>query len=194
MRLIFFFALSVLVSLCSFLSEARADVVRGYLLNSEMRYERASNQDMVNRSPMNYAISYQRSRFSVLLEHVYFTETSGNPTSAFERQHAEYLAWFRLHALAWTFGDNTHTVQLYGGLAAGAYQETVTTVFMGTSRVDTGRWTFMTGLSGGVEYSVKLTPAFLIVAAAEGRGFTGSDLDPNPMWSAVFRLGVGLIF
>lgn len=194
MRLIFFFAFSVLASLCSFLSEARADIVRGYFLNSEMRYERDHNQDVVNRNPMNYAISYQRARFSVQLENVYFTETSGNDTTAIERQHDEYVAWFRMHALAWTFGNNNHTVQMYGGFAAGAYQETVTTVLMGTPRKDTGRWTFMTGASAGAEYSAKITQNFLAVAAVEGRGFTGGDIDPNPMWSAVFRLGVGVLF
>lgn len=194
MRLILLFAFSVLASLCSFLNEARADVVRGYFLNSEMRYERASNQDIVNRNPVNYAISYQRARFSVQLENVYFTETSGNASAAVERQHEEYVAWFRMHALAWTFGASNHTLQLYGGFAAGAYQETVTTVLTGTPRKDAGRWTFMTGASAGAEYSAKITQKFLAVAAAEGRGFTGGDMDPNPMWSAVFRLGVGFIF
>lgn len=192
MKLLILFFLSLMVSLCSFLGEARADILRAYLLNPEIRYERNSAQELENRSPRNFSVGYQYTRWSALLEYAHYSETSGNATSSFERTHEELVAWFRYHGFAWTFAEGYNTLQLYGAVGAGAFQESLTTKFMTDSRKDTGRATFMSGLAIGGEFSRKVNQNILLVGAIEGRALMASDFDPNPMWSAVLRFGVGV--
>jgi hypothetical protein len=187
------FILSLVASLVSFIGEARADIVRGYLLNPEMRYERSSSQDLENRSPRNFSVGYQHLRFSALIEYAQYSETSGNATYEAKRDHQEMTAWFRYHVLGWTFGDSSQTLQAYAGAGAGGYKESVTTNFMTESRVDSSDIKFMSGLSIGTEYSVRMGESFLFVAGLEGRALVSADFDPNPLWSGVLRLGIGYI-
>ena len=47
--------------------EALTSSLRGYLINSEMRFERTSSQEIIDRKPLNLGLSYTFTKFSVLL-------------------------------------------------------------------------------------------------------------------------------
>lgn len=194
MRLFLFFVLCCLGSLVSFLGEARADIGRAYLLSPEMRFERDSSQNVVDRKPLNISLGYQKLRWSFLLEYARFSEGSGSATYFVDRTHEDIVVWTRYHFWNATFLEGRQNLQLYGGLGLGGYKESLVTTFQGQSRKDTGSLLFMSGLSAGAESSLKITESFLFSLGLEGRTLVASDFDPNPLWSLVLRVGVGFIF
>jgi hypothetical protein len=192
MRFLILFLLSVAASLCTFLTEARADIIRAYIFNPELRYEKSADNELVNRNPLSFSVGYQFTRFSALLEYSQFDETSSTGVYSVKRTHQDMMLWGRFHALAWTFGDSRQTIQAYGGIGGGGYKERLVTNFNGDSQTDSGDPKFVTGFSAGLEYSVRIDERFLFTSAVEGRAFVNSELDPNPMWSAILRLGLGI--
>ena len=192
MKLFLLFVLSLAATLVSFLGEARADIVRAYLLNPEMRYERAASQNQENVKPFNISLGYQRTRWSALLEFSQYKTESESGNYFVGRTHQEITACARYHIFAWTFTEGRQTIQGYGGVGAGGFKETLTTIFQNESRKDTGEIKFVSGLAAGAEYSARLGERFLFVTAIEGRALVSSELDPNPMWSAVLRIGLGM--
>lgn len=191
---IFWFLLLALSSWVFFGEEARADVFRLHLLNQEMRYERDASQDQVDRSPKNFAISYQRESISALLEYTTFKHSSGNATYSFQREYEDLNLWLRYHPLTFSLSTISSIIQFYGGIGGGGYRQTVQTTFMGTTVTDNASPQFMSGLSLGIEFTVSLTQSFVFSLGAEGRALVSSDFEPNPMWSGVVRSGLGFVF
>ncbi|WP_374075450.1 hypothetical protein [Bdellovibrio bacteriovorus] len=163
-----------------------------FLLNPEMRYERADSQEMVDRKPLNFAVALQMRKISVLMEYARFEEDTGNGTSSLERTHQDVVMWGRYHFFNGTNGDQSVESTLFAGAGAGLYEDEVTTNLMGQSRTDKSNTKFMSGVVAGGEVSVNVTKDFGVLAALEGRALFASDFDPNPVWSAVLRLGFQL--
>lgn len=169
-----------------------ATAVSLYLFNPEMRYERAESQDLEDRRPFNFALGYQSSEFSLLAEYTRFSEETGNATATIDRNHQDVLVWFRYHALKTSVGDAIRGY-LFVGAGAGGYMEEVTTSLMGVSRTDKDQWKFQSGLVLGGETSVLIYQNWQLVAGLEGRTLFASDNEPNPLWSAVLRLGIQIL-
>lgn len=173
---------------------ARPTSLRVYLLNPELRFERNAEQEIAPKTPLNFALSVSRMRYSFLLEYSRLSENSGNQSSSIQRTHEEALLWFRYHYLNLKNRDGSVTTHLYGGVGAGAYQETVDTTLLGDTRQDMGKQKFLSSLSLGAEISYALNQAWAAVMNAEGRALVASELDPNPQGSLLLRLGLAYAF
>lgn len=194
MKLLVVFLLSLMASFVSFMGEARADIFRAYLLNPEIRFDRGSAQDLEMRKPFNISLGYQFKRWSALLEYSRFDDASQVGNYYIERQHQEMMLWARYHIFAFTFAGDQQTLQGYVGFGAGGFRETVYTVFQTEGRKDTGGTPFMSGAAAGFEYSLRLDKEILLATALEGRALVAGDFDPNPVWGAVLRIGIGIFF
>ena len=167
-----------------------APLLKLYLLDFEMRYEKGSDLEWVERKPLNLAVAFQKKQFDFVMEYARFTASSGNATLNIDREHQEIMAWGR-----WHFAS-THVSEalwsLYGGLGVGGYEEKVTTHTPGSSQTDNGGMQWMSGLSVGVETQIPITGSLGFVGALEGRVLTAADFEPNPLGSGVLRLGLFL--
>lgn len=158
-----------------------------YMVNPELRYERGNSQDLVDRKPMNLAFAYKYKKISILAEYSRFMENTGNVTSSIERTHQDFSLWFRHHFLETK--SRKMIFSLFGDAGVGAFDEEVKTTLMGDSRTDKSPAKFMTGLGVGGDLAVNLTEGFDFIVAVEGRTLLASEFDPNPVWSALLRLG-----
>jgi hypothetical protein len=149
------------------------------LLNPEFRYERESSQQMVFRQPLNIGIGLRKEKMSYIFEFSRFTEKTGNTTLSVERAHQEYVGW--LNYSVTQFG----VWNLFAGLGAGIYQETVKTSLNSSSATDAGE---MQGL-GGASFGVKALFIKHLIVGTEARLLAGQNFDPNPQLSLVFRIG-----
>jgi len=187
-----------LFSVVSFAQESRlkikptepAPLLKLYLLDFEMRYEKGSDLEWVERKPLNFAVAVQLQKFDFVMEYASFSQSSGNATLSVDRNHQEVLAWGRWHFVDKKFTETR--VSLYGGLGVGGYEEEVTTTTPGSSQSDKGGMKWMSGLSAGLEVQVPMTASLGFVGALEGRVLTASDFEPNPLGSGVVRLGLSL--
>lgn len=189
-------AFLVLFSASAFAQESRLKVVppqpapllKLYLLDFEMRYEKSSVLDWEERKPLNLGVAFQRKQFDFLMEYAKYSVDSGNATLGIKREHQEVMAWGR-----WHFVD-THVSEakwsLYAGLGVGGYEETVTTSTPGSSMSDKGGVQWMSGVSAGAEVQIPISQSLGFVSALEGRLLTAADFDPNPLGSGVVRLGL----
>ncbi len=159
-----------------------------YLLNPELRYERGNSQELEDRRPLNFALAYQAPKFTLLAEYARFTEETGNSTSGIDRTHQDLVLWLRYHAFNSEAGGAKFI--FYGAAGAGGYEEEVKTTLMGTSRTDKSSLQFMSGLGAGGEATMAVNKGFAFLAGLEGRALFASDFDPNPVWSAIVRLGI----
>lgn len=164
-----------------------APILKLYLLDFEMRYEKGSDLEWAERKPLNFAVAVQLKKFDFVMEYAQFTQSSGNATLGIDRKHQEILAWGRWHFLDKKFSETR--VSLYGGLGVGGYEEEVTTSTPGSSQTDKGGMKWMSGASAGVEAQIPMTDSLGFVGALEGRLFTAADFEPNPLGSGVLRLG-----
>lgn len=189
----------ILFSVGSFAQESRlkikpaepASLLKFYPLDFEMRYEKGSDLEWVERKPLNFAVAFQVKQFDFVMEYASFSQSSGNATLSIDRDHKEVLAWGRWHFVDKNYSESR--VSLYGGLGFGGYEEEVTTSTPGSSQADKGGMKFMSGLSAGVEMQVPFTgTSFGFVGAVEGRLLTSADFEPNPLGSGVLRLGLFL--
>jgi hypothetical protein len=150
-------------------------------LNLEMRYERDSSQHMVDRRPLNLSAGLRKGSSTWLFEYVTFSETTGNATLSIDRQHREYMFWWKENLI------NLELVDFYVSAGLGAYDEKVTTKLAGSSdAVDTSGLQMMGGASGGVQ--TKVAGYFLL--SLEARILAGKNFDPNPQTSLLARLGI----
>ncbi|WII73111.1 hypothetical protein QJS83_04395 [Bdellovibrio sp. 22V] len=159
-----------------------------YLLNPELRYERDSSQELVNRRPLNFAFSFEYAKLNFMAEYARFTEETGNATSSIDRTHQDLVLWLRYSFMQRKLPE--FSWKLFTGAGAGGYQEEVKTTLMGDSRTDKSDLKFMSGLVLGGEVAYSVNPRFGLLAGVEGRALLASDFDPNPIWSAVLRLGL----
>lgn len=164
-----------------------APILKLYLLDFEMRYEKGSDLEWAERKPLNLAVAVQIKQFDFVMEYAQFTQSSGNATLSIDRKHQEILAWGRWHFLDKKISEGR--MSMYGGLGFGGYEEEVTTVTPGSSQSDKGGMKWMSGASVGVETQMLIASSFGFVGALEGRLFTAADFDPNPLGSGVVRLG-----
>lgn len=162
-----------------------------FLVNPELRYERSGSQEIVNRSPFNLGFAYQLGKYSLLTEFSKFKEESGNSTSSLERTHEDLSLWARYHFFK--SGDKSSSTNVYISGGLGGFRETVTTTLMGASRTDTSETKLVSGLGIGGEFNYSFKKDIDLIAAAEARSLMGQGYDPNPMWSAVIRLGIQFI-
>ncbi len=150
-------------------------------LNVELRYERDSSQQLVDRKPLNLALGVRNGPSTVLMEYSRFNEKTGNTTLSLDRVHEEYLFWWKQNIMNFEICD----LFVAGGL--GAYTEKVTTDLAGGSSVtDSSGNQLMGGVGAGIQ---SLVLKYLLVSL-EGRMMAGKNFDPNPQPGAVLRLGV----
>jgi hypothetical protein len=187
-----------LFSVVSFAQESRlkikptepAPILKLYLLDFEMRYEKGSDLEWAERKPLNFAVAFQLKKFDFVMEYASFSQSSGNATLGIDRDHKEVLAWGRWHFIDKKFSDKR--VSLYGGLGVGGYEEEVTTSTLGSSQSDKSGMKWMSGLSAGIELQLPMTESLGFVGALEGRLLTAPDFEPNPLGSGVVRFGLFL--
>ncbi|WP_413943395.1 hypothetical protein [Bdellovibrio sp. HCB-162] len=168
------------------------NILKVFLLNPEMRFERGDSQELVDRKPLNFALALQMRKFSVLTEYARFEENTGNTTSSIDRTHTDLVVWGRYHFFNGTNPNRSVDSTLYAGIGAGLYEEEIVTTLMGSSRTDKSNPKFMSGVSVGGEVALNVNKDFGFVGGLEGRALFASDFDPNPVWSAVLRLGFQL--
>lgn len=159
-----------------------------FLINPELRYERSNSQELVDRKPKNFAIAYKVYENSFLAEYSQFDEMTGNATSSLSRHHQDFSILYRNHFLESQSG--VLTFSMYWGAGAGLYQDEMTTTLLGLSRVDKSNPRLMGALSFGSDLKYGLSRNMELAMAAEGRSQIASDFDPNPVWSAIVRLGL----
>ncbi|QLY25008.1 hypothetical protein [Bdellovibrio sp. KM01] len=159
-----------------------------YPLAMDIRYEKDSADNYIEQKPQNLSFAYRTNAWSVLFEYSKFTEESGNPTLNIKRDHEEMLLWGRWHL--WRLQKKSMRVSVYGGGSLGTYKEDVTTTLSGTSQKDSTGGKFLSGLAAGADISYDFTKYFGVIAAAEGRGLIGQELDPNPTFGGVIRTGI----
>lgn len=150
-------------------------------LNSEIRYERDSTQQMVDRRLVNFSFGVRQGPSTVLFEYSQFAEKTGNATLSLDRRHEEYLFWWKQNIL------NFELVDFFISAGGGAYAEKVTTTLSGSGTItDSGGLQLMGGASAGV-HSVILK---YVLVSFEGRLMAGKNFDPNPQAGMLLRLGV----
>lgn len=150
-------------------------------LNLEMRYERDSSQQMIDRRPLNFAIGLRKSSSTILLEYSSFSESTGNTTLAIDRDHSEYLLWWKENLI------NFELLDFYVTVGAGGYEEKVSTQLAGAGAVtDSSGLQFVGGGSAGIQSML----AGMVLVNAEARLIAGKNFDPNPQASLLIRIGV----
>lgn len=150
-------------------------------INLELRYERDTSQQMVDRRPLNLAFGVRKGPTTVLFEYSQFSEVTGNATLQLDRSHTEYTFWWKQNMMNFDFFD----FFIAGG--AGAYSEKVVTTLAGS-----GNSTDSTGLQimGGAAAGVQSLLFKYMLVSFEGRLMAGKNFDPNPQPGAVLRVGV----
>ncbi len=159
-----------------------------YPLALDIRYEKDAAENYEEQKPQNLSFAYRTNAWSVLFEYSKFTQDSGNPTLNVKRDHEEMLLWGRWHL--WRLQKKSMRVSVYGGGSLGTYKEDVTTTLSGNSQKDTTGAKFLGGLAAGADISYDFTRNFGVIAAGEGRGLMGQELDPNPTFGGVIRTGL----
>lgn len=185
MKAIFFFCF---LTLSSFAHAAESLDFQLYPVNSEVRFERSADQILEARKPRALAAGLRYGTFSGLFEMSNFSEESGNATLRVERSLQSYLLWGRMHFLEQE--KSSFDFSLYVGLAAGTYQESITTTLLGAQTKDVGSQTMAGGTALGIDGAFRFYKNFALTSALEVRLLFGQDFDPNPQSSGVWRLGI----
>jgi len=185
----FIFLLSLLCLSSAFAGETESPLLtRLYFYNPEMRYERDADQNYVNRNPQGFALGFKKEDWALVLETSYFSESSGNSTLSISRQHQEGTLWLRRHFCDRSFEAMSGSLFISAGI--GGYQDKVTTTLNGDSENDSGTLSLMGGVSFGIELLAVAEKDYGVVFSFETRALTGSDFDPNPMFSGLFQFGL----
>lgn len=166
--------------------------VQAYVLSKELRYERDNSQEIVDRNPVNFSVGVEVNQVSLLLEYSSFEENTGNETANISRKHQDVSLWFRHHFYREKFAEAKWSVFAGGG--AGGFEEEVRTTLMGQSRTDKAAIKMFAGLVFGAVAAVEMKKNIEFLVGAEGRTLLASEYDPNPIWSAVLRMGLGVRF
>ena len=166
--------------------------VQAYVLSKELRYERDNSQEIVDRNPVNFSVGVEVNQVSLLLEYSSFEENTGNETANISRKHQDVSLWFRHHFYREKFAETKWSVFAGGG--AGGFEEEVRTTLMGQSRTDKAAIKMFAGLVFGAVAAVEMKKNIEFLVGAEGRTLLASEYDPNPIWSAVLRMGLGVRF
>ncbi len=166
--------------------------VQAYVLSKELRYERDNSQEIVDRNPVNFSVGVEVNQVSLLLEYSSFEENTGNETANISRKYQDVSLWFRHHFYREKFAEAKWSVFAGGG--AGGFEEEVRTTLMGESRTDKAAIKMFAGLVFGAVAAVEMKKNIEFLVGAEGRTLLASEYDPNPIWSAVLRLGLGVRF
>lgn len=162
-------------------SQPRSLYANIFLLNPEMRYERDSSQQMLDRRPLNFAAGARKGSSTFILEYATYSEFTGNTTLSIDRDHKEYVFWWKENLM------NLEFVDFFVSVGLGAYEEKVTTKLIGNSdAVDSSGMQVMGGTSAGLQSKI----AGYVLLSVEGRLFAGKNFDPNPQASLLARLGV----
>lgn len=163
-----------------------------YVANAELRYERGNDQSLENREPLNFAAAFEKNQFNYLFEYVQFEEGSGNRTSAIQRSHEEASFWLRYHLIKSKM--SFVAMSFFGGVGVGAYQDKVKTTLFSAERLDKSEPSLMSGIVVGSQIDALLLGPLGVSLGFEIRSLISGDFDPNPLWSAVGRLGLLLEF
>jgi hypothetical protein len=170
-------------------------LLQGYFFNPEIRYERASTQEYIQRKPTTYAFALRRDNVSGIFEYSSFSEGSGNETLYISRQHRDYLIVGRYHFLKFNnkvMPNQNFSGGIYAGIGLGQYTETVSTKLSGvtTTNSDGDSRNIEQVASIGADTAFKLNSNFSFIAAGEMRFLFSKDADPNPQPCVLLRLGL----
>ncbi|MNJ99882.1 hypothetical protein D3C87_176630 [compost metagenome] len=163
-----------------------------FFYNPEVRYENGNSQAWEARTPINLAVALKKGRWSFLFEKSNFDESSGSGNYEIKRTHHEMVMWVQRDLLASNISEEVSGA-LYAGAGVGGYQEQVETTFMGETTTDKSQVYPLIGVSGGAEsviYFGRKASSWAFIVGLEGRVFVGQELDPNPQFSALARLGI----
>lgn len=158
-----------------------------YFYGPELRYERDENQGLVQRKAHSYSLALRKGMISAMFEYTNYGVGSGNATLDIDREHKDYLLWGRLHY--YDLNADYLNMSLYAGVAAGTYQETVTTTLSGVATRDNGGNQLEGSAALGVDSTLTLQGHYGLILAAELRVLFGKDYDPNPQASGLLRVG-----
>jgi hypothetical protein len=157
-------------------------------LNAESRFERSMDQELVQRQPRTLAAGIRYALFSALFEASEFSDKTGNSTLGVDRTLQSYLLWGRMHYYNQNYKELDFS--FYAGIAAGVYQESISTTLSGIQSKDPGTQAMAGGLCLGFDTSIFVYKNLAVITAIEFRLLGGQDFDPNPQFSGVWRLGI----
>ena len=146
---------------------------------SEYRPERDVENNFAQHFFKNYAVGIGKGRITLILEKAEFSERSGNATLNLERRTQNYLLWGQYSVYS------EGLLNAYAGISAGAYQESVTTNFLGQSTVNDSKYKFMSVGAVGA----RLT-ASVFFASIEARVLFGNELTGQPNFGGILRAGL----
>lgn len=176
------FLFTLIFSLISLAQESIQPVRLLLAYGDEMRPEKDLNSDFKTHDLRNYAIGAGFDSYLVVLERATFEEASGNATLNVNRRLEDTMLWGQWRALQWN-----HLVP-YLGVGAGAYKEVIKTEFAGVSPVtNESDLKLLMGASFGVSVQVPL-----LWLSLEGRLFFGDELDQQPTFGGLARIGFWL--
>jgi hypothetical protein len=190
MRLIGFLFLFLICSQSTFSAEKRTVTIKkpaienskyNFILayGSEYRPERDVENNYSQHYFSNYAAGISKDRISVILEMSAFSEKSGNVTLNLERKFLDYLLWGQYSVYSQNF------LNAFVGLAAGAYQESVTTNFLGQSTTNNSKYSLMTAGAIGARANISI-----FFASLEARLLFGDQLENQPRLAGLMRFGL----
>lgn len=171
---------SVFLLICSVQFAAAQTPVRTLIaVGSEFRPEKDTNNNYVHQTLGNFALGAGFGQYLFVLERAGFEESSGNSTLSVTRKFENTLLWGTWRAEPWT------RIVPYLGAGLGAYSETVSTRFFGSTTSDESSRHFLSGAAFG--FSVDMPVLWFSV---EGRLLFGDQLDMQPTISGMARIGL----
>lgn len=188
----FMLAAVLFFSMASYAQKTKSSY-QAYVLGKELRYERGNSQEIVDRSPINFSLALEIEQISLMFEYSQFEEYTGNETANISRKHQDASAWFRHHFYQDKLPDAKRWSVFAGG-GVGGFEEEVKTTLMNYSRTDKAPIKLFAGLVFGAVAGVELKKDIEFLIAAETRALLASEYNPNPIWSAVMRMGIGVNF
>lgn len=168
---------------------AERPAISAYFLNKEMRFERNDQQEVADVKPASFAIGYRLDKISLSLQYSDYQEKTGNTVYSVERHHSDLMLWGNYYFFNHQ-PISSIQFQFFAGVGAGSYNETINTSFQGSGREDAAKPKFLSGINLGSQVFFKVTDNFKFVLNLEGRALMSADFDPNPMPSAIARLGI----
>ena len=148
----------------------------------DARAERDQNQNVLPRAWHSIMLGAGYKPWMGLFEYAAFNESSGNETLSVARKTETALLWVHWQS------EDAWQLRPYVGLGLGVYRESTDSTFYADTRTDQSSWTEHVAGAIGIRWA-QVTPVWF---SLEGRVHSNKYLDPSPMLSGLFRIGIVL--
>lgn len=169
---------------------AQAEMAARILISPEMRFERGEEQEVESRSALGLAAGVSVASTIFLFEYAQFSTRSGSGSLEIDRTHRDFLLW--LQRSVW-HGKSFLSPEFYLAGAVGGFDEKIeTSLSGGDSVVDHSAMKLQGAVAVGFEGRVNMGAFSALLLALEGRMYISGELQPNPQFAALLRLGIEL--